>query len=384
MSIRPTWAEIDLSAIAHNIRQFKQHLAPGSRIMAVVKANGYGHGAVPVARTALEEGAVSLAVATADEAIELREEGIEAPILVLGYTPPEGAEAIVQYDLTSTVFHVGMLEALSRAAAKWGKRARVHVKVDTGMGRIGLKKIPEIVSFLEQAVQNPFLEVEGIFTHLATADEADKSYMWEQVGRWREILQALDERGITVPLKHIANSAAAIDHPELHLDRVRLGISMYGYYPSPEVNREAVYLRPALALKSRVAHVKTMEEGEAVSYGATYAAKSGERIATIPVGYADGYSRLLSNRGCVLIRGKRCPVVGRICMDQLMVCVTHVPDVAVGDEVVLYGSQGEEQVTLDEVASLIGTISYEVACAVGRRVPRVYVRNGQITNETRD
>jgi alanine racemase len=379
MFIRPTWAEVELSAIAHNIQQFKRHLAGNAIIMAVVKANGYGHGAIPVARTALEAGARYLAVATADEAIELREAGVTAPILVLGFTPPDRAAEIVRYDLTQTVFQVEMLDALECAAKQQNKRARIHIKVDTGMGRIGLRDLGEIIPFVKNAHERPSIFVEGIFTHLATADEADKRYMWEQVNRWNDIMHAIEAQGIKIPLKHVANSAATIDHPELHLDMVRIGISMYGYYPSSEVCKEHVNLRPALAFKSRVIHVKTMSGEQSISYGATYKTKNEERIATIPVGYADGFSRLLSNRGFVLVGGKRCPIVGRVCMDQLMLNVTHVPDVKVGDEVVLYGSQGQEQIHLDEVASIIGTISYEIACAVGRRVPRVYLWNGQIT-----
>ncbi|GIM46242.1 alanine racemase [Collibacillus ludicampi] len=379
MFIRPTWAEVELSAIAHNIRQFQRHLAKNAIIMAVVKANGYGHGAFPVARTALEAGARYLAVATADEAIELREEGITAPILILGFTPPDRAADIVRYELTQTVFQTEMLDALESAAKQQNKRVRIHIKVDTGMGRIGLRDLCEIIPFVKNAHERPSIFVEGIFTHLATADEADKRYMWEQVNRWNDIVHAIEEQGIKIPLKHVANSAATIDHPELHLDMVRIGISMYGYYPSSEVHKEHVHLRPALTFKSRVIHVKTLPGEQSISYGATYRTKNEERIATIPVGYADGYSRLLSNRGFVLVGGKRCPIVGRVCMDQLMVNVTHVPDVKVGDEVVLYGSQGQEQIHLDEVASIIGTISYEIACAVGRRVPRVYLWNGQIT-----
>lgn len=377
MFYRPTWAEVDLGAIEHNIRAFKKYVANDVAIMAVVKANAYGHGAVPVAEAAIRAGATHLAVASVEEGIELRQKGITAPILILGVTPPAGAEAVVSYELSQAVFQRDVLIALSQAAQKLGKRASVHVKIDTGMGRIGLTHPAEAVDFVRQAADLPGIWIEGIFSHLATADEEDKSYMWEQVRRWNTVMKALEQAGIHIPLRHLCNSAAAIEQPELHQDMVRIGIAMYGIYPSRAVRKDVVALRPALSFKTRIAHIKSVSKGQFISYGATYQTEKEERIATISVGYADGYSRHLSNRGFVLVGGKRCPIVGRICMDQCMVNVTGVP-AKVGDEVVLYGSQGEESISLDEVASWIGTISYEITCVLNKRVPRIYMRDGKI------
>ena len=376
MFIRPTWAEINLDNIAHNIQACRAALPPDTRLLAVVKANGYGHGAVAVAKKALATGAAYLAVATADEGIELRDHGIEAPILILGFTPQQHASLVVSYGLTQTVYQAEMLQALGEAAQRLDKTALIHVKVDTGMGRLGFTEIGETVAFLKKATQTPGVLVEGMYTHLATSDELDSPYAQEQIMRWQALLQACEEEGISIPLVHISNSAAILQYPECAGNMVRLGISMYGYYPSDEVPQR-VELRPALRLVSQIAHLKTVPAGTRISYGGTFETKRESLIATVPIGYADGYSRQLSGKGEALVGAVRVPVIGRVCMDQLMLDVTDVPDVRLNDQVVLYGRQGAEAITVDEVAAKIGTISYEVCCDLGKRVPRCYLEQGK-------
>jgi alanine racemase len=375
---RDTWIEVDLDAIMHNIKEFRRYLPQRTRVMAVVKADGYGHGAVPVARAALEAGASHLAVAFVDEGVELRQAGIDAPILVLGYTPPHAVGYALRNGLTLTVYRSEILEAVEQEAVRLGVTARVHVKVDTGMGRLGV--LPEEVSpRLAQVEGLDHVEVEGIFTHYATADEEEDDYARFQLQRFTDVVNQVRKRH-NIPLVHIANSAGAIQLPEGAFDMVRIGISMYGFYPSAEVKRDTVNLRQALSLKCRVAHVKKPPRGTGVSYGKTYTVSGQEWIAVLPVGYADGINRHLSNAGHVLVKGKRVPIVGRICMDQLMIQVTDVMPVQVGDEVVIYGQQGGERITVDEVASFLKTISYEVVCALSHRLPRFYIKNGEIVD----
>ena len=370
-----TWAEIDLDAIAHNVRQLKRHIGERVKLTAVVKANAYGHGAVPVARTALENGAERLAVNRVVEGIELRRAGIAAPILILGYSPPWEAEAIVRHDLTPTITEREVALALARAAASQGKTVPVHVKVDTGMGRFGL--LPkEVVDFAKGLADFPNLRLEGLYTHFATADEADKSHTRRQFGIFLDVLKRLEEAGIEVPIRHAANSAATLDLPETHLDMVRCGIAIYGLYPSAEVSH-SVPLKPAMSLKSRVARLRTLPAGSCISYGCTYVTSSPTRVALVPVGYGDGYHRLLSNRGQVLIRGRRAPILGRVCMDQFVVDVSDIPGVRLNDEVVVFGRQGEEEISAEEVAAWAQTINYEVVTALMPRVTRVYLRGGR-------
>lgn len=372
--LRPTWAEVNLDNIKHNVTELRR-LTPGARFMAVVKADGYGHGAVPAARTALEAGADWLAVATLEEGVDLRKAGLTVPILVLGFIPPVQADTVVLYDLHPAVFHLDMVQAL----AQWGRalmrQVHVHVKVDTGMGRIGVR--PEgLVDFVKALKAYPQIELEGVFTHLATADEPGNPYTGQQLATFREALGALADAGFQPKYRHACNSAGIMLHPEAHFDLVRAGIAIYGLAPDPGVSWP-VDLRPALTWKTRVALIKTVEPGTSVSYGCTYRARQRERIATLPVGYADGYFRLNSNRGEVLIGGRRCPVVGRVCMDQTMVRVPDDLEVKVGDEAVLLGEQGTERVTAADIAAAVGTINYEVVCAISKRVPRVYWKDGE-------
>lgn len=370
----PVWAEINLGAVAHNILEIRRATSPDARIMAVVKANGYGHGGFEVGRTALANGASWLGVARVAEGVALREAGIGAPVLVMGYTAPEQSGEAVRYDLAQAVYTTAMGEIMAAAAKKEGLKAKVHVKVDTGMGRLGWRgpsTVPEILALAKME----HLEIEGVFSHFAAADAEDKSYTKRQLESFLERLEELRKEGFDAPLRHIANSAAIIDMPETHLDMVRAGIAVYGLYPSGEVDKKRVTLSPAMSLKARVALVKEVPAGFSISYGCTYTTGRRTVIATLPLGYADGYPRLLSSRGEALLSGQRAPVVGRVCMDQLMVDVGHIPGVGIGDEAVLFGRQGEEEISADEVAAKLGTINYEVVCLVSGRVPRVFVQN---------
>ncbi|WP_190239381.1 alanine racemase [Pelotomaculum schinkii] len=369
----PVWAEIDLQAVAGNMREIRRVTAATARVMAVVKANAYGHGAVEVSRVALANGADWLGVARVAEGTALREAGIEAPVLVLGYITPEQCDEVVRRRLTQAVYTREMGLALAEAAVRAGTKARVHFKVDTGMGRIGWTEPSRVIQETLELARNPNLEIEGIFTHFAAADAADKQYTQRQFQKFMEIIEKLRQNGLEFPLRHAANSAAIMELPETHLDLVRAGIIVYGLYPSDEVDRGRVALSPVMSLKARVAYVKDVPAGFKVSYGCTYATERDTNIATLPLGYADGYSRLLSSRGEVLLNGRRAPVVGRVCMDQLMVDAGDIPGVKIGDEAVLIGRQNGEKISADDIAARIGTINYEVTCMVNQRVPRVYV-----------
>lgn len=373
-NLRPTWVEVDLDALAANVRELVR-LAGGSQLMAVVKADGYGHGAVPVARAALEAGARWLAVACLEEALQIRHQGLTAPVLLLGYLPPEEARAAVEADVSCCVFSDDTARALAQAAARSGRRARVHVKVDTGMGRLGIRP-EETVAFVRRLKGIPTLEVEGIFTHLATADEEDLSFARAQLERFAAAVTALEREQMHVPYRHAANSAALLRLPDARFNLVRPGLALYGVPPVPGL--PAVPLRPVLTWKTRVAQVKVMRAGESAGYGRTWQSQGGETVATLPVGYADGYRRALSNRGEVLVRGRRGRVAGRVSMDQVTVVLPAGVEVAAGEEVVLLGSQGEETVSAWDMARAAETIPYEVLVGIGRRVPRVYVRDGGV------
>ena len=366
---RPTWVEVDLEAIAHNVRRVVELVGPAVQVMAVLKADAYGHGAVKTARTALNNGATALGVACLGEATLLRDSGIAAPILNLGFTPAWQARDTVLVGATATVFSIEIAQALSRAAVDLNAEARVHVKVDTGMGRLGLLP-PDVIDFVKGIGELPGLVVEGIFTHFAIADSADKTYTLRQLERFDRVLRGLREEGIEIPAVHAANSAAIFDMPRSRFNMVRLGIAMYGLNPSAEVTCPRGF-RPALAFKTQIAQVKALPEGSYVSYGCTFCTSRPSRIAVIPVGYADGFRRAPSNWGHVLVRGQRAPIVGRVCMDQTMIDVTDVPGARQGDEVVLIGRQGQDEITVDDVAERLGTINYEVVSEILARVPRV-------------
>ncbi len=365
---RPTWVEVDLEAIAHNVRRVVEMVGPAVAVLAVLKADGYGHGAVRVARTALNNGARYLGVASINEGAALRRAGIHAPVLVLGFTPAWQARELVLNDLSATVFDLDVARALSRAARELDRRVRVHVKVDSGMGRLGL--LPDqVVPFVHDLAALPGLELEGIFTHFSVADSDPRYTRW-QIERFRQTLAALAGVGIEFPLVHAANSAAILTLPESYFSMVRLGIAMYGLHPSPQVPCPPDFC-PALTFKTQVAQVKTLPPGSFISYGNTYRTEGWQRIAVLPVGYADGFRRAPRHWGEVLVRGRRAPIVGRVCMDQTMIDVTAIPDVRQGDEVVLIGQQGNERITAEEVAERLGTINYEVVSEILARVPRV-------------
>ena len=363
-----TWAEIDLDALRHNVRAIRSLVGPTVELIAVVKANAYGHGAVPVAKSALAAGASRLAVHRVNEGVELREGGIEAPILLLGYAPLAAAATVVQYRLTPTVITKEFAAALDGYS---GEPIPVHVKVDTGMGRYGV--LPEeVVDFVRALNAMPHIVIEGIYTHFATADEADTSYMRRQFRIFRDVLSAVENAGVRPLIRHACNSAATLAFPEAHLDAVRPGLALYGMEPSEE-RPSPVPLRPVLSLKSRVARVRTLPAGSSIGYGRTYTLEQPTRVALVPVGYGDGYHRILSNRGQVLIHGQRARILGRVSMDQIVVDVNHIPDVQMEDEVVVIGEQGEDAIRAEEVARWAETINYEVTTSLLPRVTRVYL-----------
>jgi len=370
--MRPTRAEINLGAIAFNLQGIRRQVAPAG-IMAVVKADAYGHGALQVSRIALEEGASYLAVAVIDEAIALRKAGIEAPLLVFGGFSHEDARLFVDWELDATVFDRQGLALISQAARKRNRPVRVHVKADTGMGRLGVD-FRKAVPFIEMVRNTEGVELVGLYTHFATSDALDKSYANLQLLRYKSLIDELESKGIRIPLKHTANSGAILDMPGSWFDLVRPGIMMYGHYPSAETIG-SVEIHPAMSFKTAVIQVKQIERGQSVSYGRTLIADRPMTIATLPVGYADGYNRLLSNRGEVLIRGRRFPVAGRVCMDLIMAAAGAGDEIRAGDEVVLFGRQGDEEISVASICELLGTIPYEVTCWVSKRVPRVYMHS---------
>jgi alanine racemase len=367
-----------LDAIRANVETFRRHLPAQTGIMAVVKADGYGHGSVHVGKEALDAGADSLAVALLDEAIVLREAGIEAPILVLGYTPTDSIAVASKLQVELTAYsEAWIVEADQVLHRDELAPIGIHVKTDTGMGRLGVVSEEELLRVVAALEDSSKLVWTGLFTHFACADEPDETHVRRQHEMFQSFIQALRAAGKKLPKVHCCNTAAAITHPEWGYDTIRLGIGLYGLYPSSYMKERAdVALVPALSLKTKVAHVKVASEPFTVSYGATYTAQSHEQVATLPIGYADGYSRLLSNRGAVLFKGTRAPIVGRVCMDQTMVRIEN-GTAQVGDEIVLYGRQGNEEISLDEVAALTGTINYEVPCLINFRIPKVYYRQGK-------
>lgn len=378
--VRDTWIEIDLDAIRANVQAIQDHIPAGTRVMAVVKADGYGHGSVEVSRAALAAGATMLGVAMLDEAIVLRRAGIKAPILVLGYTPVDGVVQANEWDVELTAYHDDWVEEADRllTVAEVARPLGIHVKIDTGMGRLGVRTEDELHVLTTRLVSAKNLQWTGIFTHFACADEADTAHVLAQHARFATLLTFLKQQGFVLPTVHCCNTAAAIAFPSWGYDMIRFGIGLYGLYPSMFLkSRRDLELTPALSLKTRIAHLKTAQEPMTVSYGATYTAEKGELIATLPIGYADGFPRALSNRGFALHAEQRVPIVGRVCMDQTMIRIDGAA-AHVGDEVVLYGSQGEEEISLDEAAALLGTINYEVPCMLNFRVPRVYMREKEI------
>lgn len=376
--LRPVWAEINLDNLAFNMRQIRK-ISKSKDIIGVVKADAYGHGALDVAPVLLENGATSLAVAVVSEGVELRRGGIESPIMVLGFTPPSLIDNLLKYDIEQTVFSFDYARELSKIAQRKHKKAKIHIALDTGMGRIGFLPNEESLEEVEKISKLPNIEIMGIFSHFATADEEDKEYASYQMKHFNEFYEALKERNVDIKVRHIANSAAIIDLPETHFEAVRPGIILYGYYPSEEVDKSKIELRPVMELKTNIAHIKTVPSGQYISYGRKFQSNRESVIATLPVGYADGYTRLLFNKAKVIINGEFAPIVGRICMDQCMVDITDIEgEVKVGDEVILMGEKDGVKLNAEHMAEMLGTISYEIVCMITKRVPRVYIRNGEV------
>lgn len=368
------WKEIKLDAVKNNVKNIRGLLKDGVRLLAVIKADAYGHGAVEVAKSLLFDGGADyFGVATYGEAEQLRRAGINTPVLILGAVFDDEYAELVKDDITLTVFDFDTAKKLSDTAKKLGKTAKIHIKIDTGMARIGFLPSEDAVEEIIKISKLDGIEIEGMFSHFAKADEADKMPTRVQFEKFMFIKNELLKRGIKIPICHICNSAGIIDFPEYHLDMVRSGIITYGCYPSDFVNKDALKLESAMSFKSRVVHIKTVEKGTSVSYGGTFTAKEKMKIATVSAGYADGYSRLLSNKADVIINGVRCRVLGRVCMDQLMVDATHLKNINLGDEVILFGKSGNNKVTVEETAEIMGTINYEVMCGLSRRVPGVYI-----------
>lgn len=376
-NFRPYYAEINLDNFRHNFREVKR-LVKGRKIFGVIKADGYGHGAVELARVLEEEGVDYFAVALITEALELRKNGFKKPILIMGFTPPTFAKEIVEFDITQAVFSFDLAKSLSDEAVKQNKVAKIHIKIDTGMGRVGFIPNEKALDEIERINKLPNLKLEGIFSHFSSADEKDKTFTILQLNRFIKTVKALEERGIKFELKHLANSAGIIDVEEAYLDAVRPGIMLYGYYPSDEVDVNKVDLKPVMTLKSKIVHVKEVDEGTPISYGRRFITERKSKIATLPFGYADGFTRLFFQKGQVIVNGFLAPIVGRICMDQCMIDVTDCGDVNEGDEVIVMGNFNGIKNDADVLAERLGTISYEILCMVSKRVPRVYVENGKI------
>lgn len=380
------YAAVDLDAVLYNMEQIKQNIAPDAKIMGIIKADGYGHGAVRIGME-LErlDYIFGYGVATAEEALLLRQSGLRKPILILGYTFPYCYEKLIENEIRQTVFRYDMLEELDSRAVKLGRKAKIHIKVDTGMTRIGIYPDDNGLGFIKKALSYKNIEIEGVFTHFARADEKDKESVNKQLGKINRFISRIEaELGYRIPVKHCSNSAGIIELKEANMDVVRAGIILYGLWPSNEVKRDIVSLKPALSLKSHIVYIKQVEKGVPISYGGTYVTEKSMRIATIPVGYGDGYPRSLSNKGYVLIRGKRAPILGRVCMDQFMVCIDDISEAKEGDEVTLIGQDGDAHITVEELGEMSNRFNYEFVCNLGQRIPRVYIKNGDIMDTKAD
>ena len=367
------YATVNLDAIVKNLENMKKNIQEDTKIIAVLKADGYGHGAVPIAKHIEPLPYLwGIAVATVEEGMILRKNGITKPILILGYTFSDDYDTIIEQEMRPAVFTLKMARELSKAAVRLKKPAKIHIKIDTGMSRIGYRNLEQAVPEILEISALEGIEIEGIFTHFARADETDPAPAYQQMETFEQFIHALEEKGLSISVKHCSNSAGILRMKEANMNVVRAGIILYGLYPSDKVEKDLVPLEPAMELKSHIVYIKTLEPGVAVSYGGTYVTSRPTRVATIPVGYADGYCRGLSNKGFVLIHGKKAPILGRICMDQFMVDVTDIPEAQEADEVTLLGRDQKEQITMEELGNLSGRFNYEFACCISRRVPRIY------------
>ncbi|ABR50226.1 alanine racemase [Alkaliphilus metalliredigens QYMF] len=375
---RPTWAEINLDHLKHNIREVKKVINKDTLLCAVVKANGYGHGVMTIAKTLLDHGADRLAVATLSEAIELRQGGYQdIPILVLGYTPETQGQVILDYNVIQTIYTYEQAKALAKIGKEQKKSMTIHLKIDTGMSRLGFNCSQKTIEEIKQIIELEYINVEGIYTHFAVADEKNKDYTKFQFNCFMELTEELKKEGYQIPIRHVSNSAAIIDLPDMNLDMVRAGIMLYGLYPSPDVNHEAVQLKQVMELKTRVAHVKNVLPQQGVSYGLTYKTKGEEKIITLPIGYADGFTRMLTDKAELILKGEKRPIVGRICMDQCMADATGI-EIEQGDVVTLFSNDPASGCSIDDIARKLNTINYEIVCMVGRRVPRAYLENNNL------
>ncbi|MCF6158605.1 MAG: alanine racemase [wastewater metagenome] len=368
---RPAWVEIDLPALRYNITAIRKWIGPHIRIMGIVKADAYGHGDYEVSKVLLDHGAKMLGIAILEEGIQLRTKGIKAPLLLLGGIFEEQIDAVIRYDLIPTIYDVSLASLLSQRAGNLSRILKVHIYVDTGMGSIGVKHT-KAVDFVKCIKNMKNLLVDGIYTHCSRSDEKDPEYTQVQIQRFKNVLTALDTMNISIPLRHMANSGAIIQYPDTYFTMVRPGISLYGIYPSKEVTRE-IGIKPVMSFKTKVIHITDKEPGESVGYGRGYKVTKPTRVATLPLGYNDGYNRLLSNQGKVLVKGVRTSIIGRVCMDQCFADITDIEGVSVGDEVVLYGTQGQETISIESIAQQLNTIPYEVTCNISKRVPRIYI-----------
>ena len=376
MAVNRVRADIDLDAVLYNMESMHKKLKPGTKIAAVVKADAYGHGAVEIS-SVLENLPYlwGYAVATSNEAMQLVEAGRKKPIIILGLSFPEQFEEIVENDLRPAVCTYETAQALSDIAAEKNKVCRIHIKVDTGMSRIGFQVTPESADTVARISKLPNIMIEGIFTHFARADESSKAPAYEQFKQFEKMIAMVEEKGVQIPLKHCSNSAGIVEIPECNMDMVRAGITLYGLWPSEEVDKTKISLKPVMSLRSRVAYVKELLPGRQISYGGTFTVKKKMTVATVPVGYGDGYARGLSNKGWVLIKGQKAPICGRVCMDQCMVDVTDIPEVKIGDTVTLLGKDADEEITMEQLGELSGRFNYEFACLITPRVPRIYHKN---------
>lgn len=371
--MRPAWVEIDLGALRKNIRNLKRCTADNASMIGVIKADGYGHGAIEVANTLKNEGVNYFAVVIIEEGIQLREAGFTDPILILGHTMEEDYPELVKYQLTPAIYKYSQALRLSEAAQNLNKNINIHLKIDTGMGRLGFMPNNDTVNEIKRIVNLSNIYIEGIYTHLATADQIYNNYVKEQFRKFSELIRQLNNENIHISIKHMANSAATINFKEMHFDMVRPGTSLYGLYPGPEMKKNpTIDLYPVMSIKCKLVHIKSVPKSTPISYGCTFITQRPSIIGVVPMGYVDGVFRKLANNGSVLIRGQRCPIVGTICMDQFMVDLSDLSDVALGDEVVLIGEQGTEKITADEVGEIAGTISIEVVTRISKRMPRIY------------
>lgn len=375
---RPVALEINLDNLIYNIKSLRNALEKETLIMAIVKADGYGHGAITASKTFLENGADKLGVSILPEAIELRKSGIKQPILILNYTPPSQYKKVLEYDLIQNIYSYKDAKELSKLAYEMDKVAIIHIKIDTGMGRIGFLANEKSIEDIKKINKLKNIKIQGIFTHFSSSDEKDKSYTREQFKKFKWVVDTLEKDGVYIEIKHASNSAAILDMPEYNLDMVRPGIILYGYYPSDEVSNKRVDIKPAMTLKSSISNIKEVPANTSISYNRIFTTKKRSIIGTLPIGYGDGYSRMLTEKTKVAINGKRVPIVGRICMDQFMVDLSDLEDVSMQDEAILFGYENDIYPSVEEIAANLGTSNYEVICMMSRRLPRVYIKNGKL------